>query len=432
MIGGTSDVVDLSPIAFAATARVMSRAVRVVGREKRPAASRAEALAQHPLAAYREKRRTCGAPSLPVEIVPYSSAHHRAIESFNAKLAHAGSEWQFRPAERPPSADALAVWNESFVAIADGEICGGYVLKHQQFFLDGRPLDVGGLQLPVSLGEIDSRFAHVSVALLFDAIRRSPYLYSLGLGSEETRLARLLAAANWRHVAVPFYFSVKSANRFARNIRLPDRAVAKIALRILGYTGLAGLAFRVRRALRPPGDRPTGTAAAAWRQQPDFNGFADELFAANAEAYGLLADRRMRALRELYPAEEPRFLRLRVEQGDRAIGWALVLDSHMNDNKYFGKMRVGSIADCFAAPDDAYAVVSAADEFLSGRGVDLVVSNQLHPKWCQALETAGYESGPSNFFFYFSEDLAERLDSSPDWERNIHLNRGDGEGPTHL
>jgi hypothetical protein len=368
-----------------------------------------------------------------VEIVSYAPALREAVDRLNARLAEAGSEWQFAPRERPPATQEHAVWEESFVAVAEREVCGGYILKHQQFFLGGRSLDVGSLQLPVSLGEVDSEFGHVSVALLFDAIRRSPRLYSLGLGSEETKFARLLAAARWRHLTVPFNFTVKAPNRFARNIRLPaGRAAVEGALRLLGHARLAGLAFRGRRALAPSRRKRSRPPSVRWREQPDFEEFADELFAANVKEYGFVADRSLRALRRLYPAEEERYLRLAVEKDGRFVGWALVLDTQMSGDKYFGEMRVGSIADCFAAPDDAYAVVSAADEFLSQRGVDLVVSTQLHPRWREALTAAGYESGPSNFFFYFSEDLAAELDASPDWEQKTHLNRGDGEGPAHL
>jgi hypothetical protein len=367
-----------------------------------------------------------------VEIVPYSAAHRGAVDRLNASLSEAGSEWQFAPRERPPSPQELAVWEESFVAVADGDVCGGYILKHQQFFLGSGPIEVGSLQLPVSLGEVDSEFAHVSVALLFDAIRRSPHLYSLGLGSEDSKFARLLTAARWQHVTVPFYFSVKSPNRFARNIRLPAGKAMQGVLRVLGYAGLAGAAFRARRALggsRKRIDRPSSTE---WHERQEFEQFADDLFATKLGAYDLVADRSSRALRRLYPPDEPRYLRLTVERDGRAVGWALVLDTRMTDDKYFGGMRVGSIADCFAAPDDAEAVISAADTFLSDRGVDLVVSNQLHPRWGEALTAMGYESGPSNFFFYFSEDLAEKLDALDDWEQNTHLNRGDGEGPAHL
>jgi len=370
-----------------------------------------------------------------MEIVPYTPAHREAVQNLNARLAEAGSEWRFPPRERPAAAEKLAVWTESFVAVDGDVVCGGYILKHQTFFLEGRPLDVGSLQLPLSLGEIDSAYANVSVALLFDAIRRSPYLYSLGLGSEETQFARLLSAARWQHVSVPFYFSVKSGNAFARNIRLPaDMTRMQSALRALGTVRLAGAALglraRVRSRSAPRSARPDSVART---QEPqEFDAVADELFARVLTSYFLIADRSASALREVYPEAEPRYLRLAVDSGERPLGWALALDTTMKDDKYFGDMRVGSIADCLAAPEDALPVVAAADAFLARRGVDIVVSNQLHARWREALEAMGYERGPSNFFFYFSEELAKKLAATADWERETHLNRGDGEGPAHL
>jgi hypothetical protein len=371
---------------------------------------------------------------VPVEIVPYSPAHREAVERLNATLAEAGSEWSFPPLERPPAADELPAWDESFVAVEGDEVYGGYILKHRQFFLEGRPIDVGALQLPLSLGQINPEFGHVSVALLFDAIRRQPYLYSLGLGSEQTQFARLLAAAEWQHLTVPFYFSVKSPNRFAREIRLPiDKANMQKVLRVLGRTRLARPALGLRRLLASRWARgATPTSSAEVREQPDFNGSADDLFTTNVGSYTLVADRRLATLRRVYPNEENSYIRLAVVRRDRVIGWALVLDTQMKHDKYFGSMRVGSLADCFSAFDDASVVIAAADEFLSRRGVDIVVSNQLHPQWCRALEATGYEQGPSNFFFYFSEEFRERLAQIADWECGLHLNRGDGEGPAYL
>jgi hypothetical protein len=369
-----------------------------------------------------------------LEIVPYSSARHEAVERINAKLAEAGSAWSFPPVERPPAAEELPAWDESFVAVDGGEIYGGYILKHRRYFLDGGPLDLGALQLPLSLGEVDNAFAHVSVALLFDAMRRSPHLYSLGLGSEDTQYARLLAAAGWQHIAVPFFFNVKAPNRFAREIRLPaGKANLQKVLRVLGRARLAAAAFAVRRRITARSRRASGPSQPVRaRELADFDGVADDLFTPNAKSYVLVGDRGEHALSRLYPTDENRFIRLAVARDEQVVGWAVVLDTQMRDNKYFGDMRVGSIADCFAAPDDAPLIVAAADEFLTRRGVDIVVTNQLHPRWCDALQMIGYERGPSNFFFYFSEELAERLRGVGDWERGAHLNRGDGEGPQHL
>jgi len=367
-----------------------------------------------------------------MEIVPYSSAHRDAIERMNMTLKAAGSEWEFPPEERPANADQLPVWVESFIAVDRDGAYGGYLLKHQQFFAGGHPLEVGDLQLPLSMGQIDGSYAHVSAALLIDVLRRSPVCYALGLGSEETQFAKLLGAAGWQYRPVPFYFSVKKANRFALNIRLPsDRSRLQQLLRLLGRLRLAGLALRLRRALgsRRRTERAPYTKV---RELARFDGAADELFEAHAPSYSLVGDRRASVLNILYPERDERCLRIVVERDGIAIGWALLLDTRMRDHKYFGDMRVGTLADCLAAPEDAPAVVAAADDALTARGVDLVVSNQLHPAWCGALEGAGYELGPSNFFFYSSEALREALSGQADWENGIHMNRGDGEGPGHL
>ena len=367
-----------------------------------------------------------------MEIVPYSNAHRDAIERMNATLLAAGSEWRFPPEERPANADELPVWMESFIAVEDGEAYGAYLLKHQQFFAAGRAVEVGDLQLPLSVGQVDGAYARVSAALLIDVLRRSPVCYALGLGSEETQFAKLLAAAGWQYRPVPFYFSVKSPNNFARNICLPaDSARSQEVLRLLGHLRLAGLALRLRATLRARRGRTTD-ADRDVREVPLFERSVDELFEDNSPSYSLVGDRRAGVLNTLYPKDDERCIRILVERGGRLIGWALLLDSAMTDHKYFGNMRVGTLADCFAALDDAPAVAAAADEVLTRRGVDLVVSNQLHPAWCEALESAGYEPGPSNFFFYTSEALEDALSDQPDWERGIHMNRGDGEGPGNL
>jgi hypothetical protein len=368
-----------------------------------------------------------------MDIVGYSVAHRGAVDRLNAELRTRGSEWSFPPEERPRDADERPVWTESFVVVDGEDVYGGYILKHQTFFVAGEPVEVGNLQMPLSLGEVDSSFSHISVALLFDVLNRAPRIYSVGLGSEETQFARLLAAAGWQHLTVPFYFSVKSGNRFALNIELPPtRARVQRVLRALGHLRLGGAAARAQRIAAARSSnlrRPTYAHATVVDR---FDARADDLFERHVASYALVGDRRAAALELLYPSSDARYRRLIVRRNGDAIGWALVLDTEMRDDKYFGNLRVGSIADCFGSHEEAAAIVAAADDYLTESGVDLVVSNQLHPVWCRGLEAAGYRQGPSNFFFYYSEALAERLAAQPDWKLGLHVNRGDGEGPGAL
>jgi hypothetical protein len=367
-----------------------------------------------------------------LEIVAYSSAvHRRAVERFNARLAASGSEFLFPTQEPEPRANHCSIWAEHFVATQDDEVLGGYILKHQTFWLGSSPVEVGNLQLPVSLGLIDNNYSHVSVSLFFDALGRNEFLYCLGMGSQESKLVKLLTAAGWQHLVVPFYFRVRSANSFARNIRLPpNRARLQRLLRIAGWLRLAGAGLGMVKALR--GGRRPDLSKTTIDQVPCFDQSADELFEQNGSACALIGDRRAGALNGWYPEANPKFLRLVVRQAGQVVGWAVLLDTQMQNDKYFGNLRVGALVDELARPGHAATVVAAADRFLSQRGVELLVSNQLHPEWGEALIRAGYRQGPSNFFFYFSRELADRLAQEPNWEHRIHLNRGDGDGPIHL
>jgi hypothetical protein len=142
-------------------------------------------------------------------------------------------------------------------------------------------------------------------------------------------------------------------------------------------------------------------------------------------AYGLIAQRDAATLDALYPPADPRFLRVRA-----AGGWALLLAPQMTDHKQFGDMRVGTIVDCLAPPDAAPTVMRAAAALLESRGVDMVVSNQMHGAWSRALLEAGFRRGPSNYLLALAPAFAAAVGSAADHE--FHFNRGDGDGPIHL
>ena len=110
-----------------------------------------------------------------------------------------------------------------------------------------------------------------------------------------------------------------------------------------------------------------------------------------------------------------------------AIGWAVV-GERRKDTLKFGDMRVGSVVDCWAAPKNMIPVVSAATRTLEKRGVDLIVSNQSHRMWCQALEKSGYLKGPSNFIFAASRKLTELLQPFEADKASFHITRADGDG----
>ena len=116
----------------------------------------------------------------------------------------------------------------------------------------------------------------------------------------------------------------------------------------------------------------------------------------------------------------------------RIIGWAVLLNNRWFNHKQFGRMRLGSIADCFAAPADASEVIACATHFLESRGVELIVGNRSHAAWRRAMKEAGFFSGPSNFHFAASKPLTAMLQSAAVEFADMHWTRGDGDGPINL
>ena len=284
--------------------------------------------------------------------------------------------------------------------------------------------------MPISEGIVDKRYSLVGPRLVHDALQKQPLLYGLGIGSREAAVARVLEAMGWTLRAVPFFFKVRNGFRFLRNIQhLRTTRTRRLLLDVAAYSGAGFVGAMMARVLLARRHRVQPVSA-----QPvsEFSAWADDLWQVCKDHYSMIAVRDADVLNILYPSIDPRFIRLKVLEGRRITGWAVLLDTPMSGDKYFGNMRVGSIVDCMAAPGDAGPVMAAASQFLERRGVDLLLSNQSHPAWGRGLRNAGFVEGPSNYFFTSSPELTRLLDEVDPARAEMHLNRGDGDGPIHL
>src|SRR5205823_3271253 len=156
-----------------------------------------------------------------------------------------------------------------------------------------------------------------------------------------------------------------------------------------------------------------------------FSDWADDLWKECQGQYAMIARRDCETLNIVYQSTSKKFLCYKIVRGGSVVGWAVLLDTQMVDNKYFGNLRVGSIVDCLASPENASGVVRAATKVLEDRGVDLIVSNQSHNAWCAGLRDAGFLRGPSNYPFWVSKELAKLLHPLQANLAQYHLTRGD-------
>jgi hypothetical protein len=353
-----------------------------------------------------------------IEIVPYLPAHEAAVRRFHQRLAAAGADPDMRFPE--PSGSGWMPGTKLWLAVEDDEVRGGYILRPQAFSFGGETHQIAHYRLPLSEGLVNRAYTLLAVRLVRDALNREAQLYALGMGGWEKPLPEMLKRLNWRMAAVPFHFKAPHPYRFLRQIRaLRSSAFGRLACDAAAFSGAGWLALWLAGVAR----RSTGPAPL--EAPASFAGWADAVWESCRPRYAMAAVRDAATLDRLYPPADPRFLRVRA-----AGGWAVLLDTAMRGHKQFGDLRVGTIVDSLAPPEDAAVVVLAAARILEERGVDLIVSNQLHHAWSSALAKAGFRQAPTNFLIAMSPALAARMEGRADQE--IHMNRGDGDGPIHL
>ncbi len=357
------------------------------------------------------------------------------VTRFNERLKAGGIPHQFPTSpllEWLPKAAGSSLFREPFLAVdSGGHVRGGYVLKHHDAWIGGRMVSIADIQLPISEGAISRCYALVGPHLLLDALKRQPRLYGLGIGGNREPLARLLRAAKWNLHEVPFFFRVVHPYRFLRKMGfMRNSASRRFFFDLFAFSGLGWLGAKTLQSLRRrrPKDYPSATAETIG----EFDDWATMLWDAYKGEYGMASVRDAATLRTLYPPDEERFIRIRVISRGETIGWAVLLGTQHTRHVSFGDVRLGSIVDCFASPAAAGAVVACATRVLEKLGVDLIVSNQSHAAWCAALTAAGYLPWPSNFIFGTSKELTKLLTDAKIDIGDIHLNRGDGDGPINL
>jgi hypothetical protein len=364
----------------------------------------------------------------------YAEEHVESVRHLNERLRAGGEPLLVPSSPVPvwlPKIPGRKIFQEMFVALDDDAARGGYTLKHQDFFIGNETVSIADFHSPVSEGAIDKRYPQIGVQLLRDALGRQPLLYGLGMGSLDESLPRMFRAAGWSIVPVPFYFRVVRPARFLRNINhLRRTPVRRCLFNMLAATGFGWLGIRAAQALLA--GRVHNDSDISHEPVEEFSDWANDLWEQQKIRYGTTAVRDAETLNILYPKGKKQFIRLRIARKingkTSVVGWAVLLDTELNGHKQFGDMRLGSIVDCFASPDDAESVVPAAQRCLESRGVDLIVSNQSHSAWGQAFRRSGFFQGPSNFLFASSPKLSTRLGEPGD----RHINRGDGEGPINL
>jgi hypothetical protein len=368
-----------------------------------------------------------------IAIQPYTEDRIAAVKAFNQRLAAGGvaSEFHFPESHTPhwlAPLNGRRLYQEYYVALEGEIVRGAFILKYQDFSLSGTTEPVVYYHLPVSEGIVSKAYASVGVLMLRSAMKMRPMLFALGMGGFDRPLPTMLKAMGWSLSAVPFYFRIHHPAAFLRQIAPLRQSFRRRALASMAAaSGIGQVGIKTMQWFRTENrGRSVQTEIVS-----GFSPWADQLWQQNASRYPLIADRSLAALNLLYPSGK-NFICLRISRGGETTGWAVLLDTQMRNNKYFGNLRVGTIADAFGAPENAPEIIRAATQALEERGVDLIVANHSNRAWGAAFRSNGYFEGPSNFIFAASKPLADKLAPLGTNLPNVYFMRGDGDGPVNL
>jgi hypothetical protein len=371
-----------------------------------------------------------------VVIKPYTEDLIPAVQAFNRRLAAGGvaSRYLFPEHHIPPWLPRLdhgRLYHDLLLAVENDSVRGGCIITHQDFSFQGEVRSIGYYRHPISEGIVSKAHVMVGVQMLRSALERQPLLFALGMGGCDRPLPQILNRMGWNLWLLPFHFKVGSPYRLLKQLRpLRTTPVRRLLANFAAVTGLGWLGIKTIQGLRNV--RAVGDPSVSVERVMAFSSWADGLWQQCKARYAMIAVRDHETLNVLYPAVNNRFTRLKISRGGTVLGWAVLLDTPMRDDHYFGDLRVGSLVDCLALPENAPAVARSATEVLERRGVDVIISNQSHAFWSGALRDAGFQRGPSNFVFAASKKLSELLHPFEGRKGQVHLNRGDGDGPINL
>lgn len=375
-----------------------------------------------------------GAERVVLRIALQSDAEMPAVRRFNARMRAAQAPTDFLLPDRPNTplppgqAPPLVSWTKYVVLDNEEEARGGFLLMTQPAWLNGNLVNVANYQAPLSEGIADPRFAIASLHMLRYVQRQWPLAFVVGMGDIERPLPRLLTAASWTVRPIPWLFRMLRPGRVMREIQmLQRRTPVRIAARIAAASGAAWLGAQALHVRRWPAR--TNARAFTLDRVDEWGDWADDVWRRTREDIGFAVVRDRRTLESLYPAADPRNLIYVLRRGADVAGWAVCVDTQMQEHSHFGNLRVATVLDALALPSSMPSLASRLSEALSDSGADLLMTNQSHTTAVDAFRRAGFAVGPSNYLFAASKDLTREIGARKD---RVHVTRGDGDGRIHL
>lgn len=363
-----------------------------------------------------------------LSIEPFGPQHEAAAAAFNQRLAASGKPVIFFMPERSRATQTgHGVTVTDYVAVDEAGVVRGGFMSWEHSAIVGKSVhQVINIQSPLSEGIFDRAHVAVGPRLIQTAIQRTPYVYFVGMGSEDNPLPRLLKAMGFKVRAVPFFFRMIRPARCLQQLKpFRNSAWKRVLGKIAGLTGIASLGAAVVHKMR----RSASGALSGYEMEEvsEWGPWADDVWDSFAKGitFGVMRD--VKAHGFFYPLRKgtPRVWRLM--RGGAVDGWFGLMITRMTGNPYFGNLTVATLTDCIGSESAVQAGCIFAIRKARELGADLLIANLEYEPLQRACIAAGYRRGPSNFQFATSKALTQEISAN-----SAYVTRRDGDGLVNL
>jgi hypothetical protein len=355
-----------------------------------------------------------------------------AVSRFNQRLRAGGRREQITlspslPGEERYRPAGFPVYRRMMIAEDGREVRAAMLLYHHNVFIEGERRDFCWADMPLSEGIVDRKYSLAIIQLMKKATAYQPFLMTVGVGTPDVEAHRFFVKLGWKWRLAPFFFYPVRVTKTLLGLRyFKERPKLRYAA-ILGAFSGAGLGLSGLLSLR----RHLASFLSTCQifEERVFDDWADRIFTGALPEYAAAMRSDAATLNIVYPPGDAGYARLRVRRkGTKEdVGWIVTTIKQMRNNRYFGALKVGTLADGFGRVADAPALVAAGIDYLAQTGVDIIIANFLHSAWARACRRSGMIAGPSNFNLFVSPGGSLlREDSCPPEE--IHVARGHGDG----
>jgi len=350
------------------------------------------------------------------------------IENFNDELKSHGFNFNLPQHDKKLSNENNFIFERRFILTENNNtIRAGYNLKYQWFKINDDLVQLGYYYNPVTAGLFNKKYNICGILLLNDANKKKSDLFSLGMGGLSEPLPKLLKGMKWELEKIPFFFKIINPYSFLKNIKyFRSTKLRSIFIDILTVSGLGWLCIKLITFIYYIFNFKTKKNELNYEEIKIVDKNFDEVWEKTKKHNSFIAVRNSKYLNALY--SEKRFIKLKFYYKNQIVGWSISLCTKLNNHKQFGNMQLGSIIDCLSLKNYEGEIIAKTTEILEKKGSNLIVSNQSHIFWQNALRKNVFLKGVSNFIFASSKSLNDKIKD----KSHKHITRGDGDGPINL